>query len=106
MLGSYLDDVIELGTSLNNHTLNLRAIFTRFTQHNLKMPRKCCMFRHEIQFLGRIVSEKGVSVTPDSIQCVAVASTKKPKRCRDFLGIHEISQRTYQELCGPGVNIV
>jgi hypothetical protein len=34
---AYLDDVIVLGTSFDNHLLNLRAILIMFRQHNLKL---------------------------------------------------------------------
>ena len=62
---AYLDDVIVLGNSFDNHLTNLKAVLSRFRKHNLKLkPKKCCMFRKEIQFLGRVVSEKGVSLTP------------------------------------------
>lgn len=66
---TYLDDVIVLGNSF--HLLNLKAVLTRLRKHNLKLKTKCCMFREEKQFLGRIVSDDGVSVTPENIHCVA-----------------------------------
>ena len=69
---AYLDDVIVLGNSFDNHLTNLKAVLSRFRKHNLKLkPKKCCMFRKEIQFLGRVVSEKGVSLTPESMKSVA-----------------------------------
>lgn len=70
---AYLDDVIVLGNSVDNHLLNLKTVLSGFRKHNLKLtppPKKNprCIFRKEIQFLGRVVS---VSVTPASVHCVA-----------------------------------
>jgi hypothetical protein len=75
---AYLDDVILLGNSFDDHLSNLRTVLTRFRQHNLKLkPKKCSLFRKAIQFLGRVVSEKDVAVTPGNIQCVAEWPTPK-----------------------------
>lgn len=37
---AYLDDVIVLGNSFDNHVLNLKAVLTRFRKHNLNLNQK------------------------------------------------------------------
>ena len=61
---AYLDDVVVLGKSFEDHLENLRAVFSRLKEHNLKLkPRKCSLFQREITFLGRKITQEGVSVT-------------------------------------------
>ena len=63
------------------------------------------MFRKEIQYLGRIVSEKGVSVTPDSIQCVAQWPVPRNRKdVETFLGYmnyHREHIKNYAALAAP-----
>lgn len=41
---AYLDDVIVLGNSFDNHLLNLKAVLTRFRKHNLKLKPKKMLY--------------------------------------------------------------
>lgn len=41
---AYLDDVIMLGNSFDNHLLNLKAVLTRFRKHNLKLKHKKMLY--------------------------------------------------------------
>lgn len=105
---AYLDDVIVLENSFDNHLLNLKAVLTRFRKHNLKLkPKKCCMFRKEIQFLGRIVSEDGVSVTPESIHCVAQWPVPRNRKDMEsflrYINYHREHIKDYAALASPFV---
>jgi hypothetical protein len=43
---------------------NLRNVLYRFHEFNLKLkPKKCELFKDEVEFLGKLVSAKGVSVS-------------------------------------------
>jgi hypothetical protein len=47
---------------------NLREIFQRLKEANLKLsPKKCNLLKKEVKFLGHIVSESGVSTDPSKI---------------------------------------
>ena len=85
---AYLDDVIIQGKSFENHLENLRKVFTRFRENNLKLkPKKCCFFKSEVTFLGRKVSEKGISVDPSKIDTVLHwREPKTKKEIEKFLG--------------------
>lgn len=103
---AYLDDVIVLGYSFDNHLLNPKVVLTRFRKHNLKLkPKKCCMFRKDIQFLGRIVNQDGVSVTPESIHCVAQWPVPRNRKdMESFLGYmnyHREHIKDYAALASP-----
>ena len=85
---AFLDDVLVLGRSFEEHLENLREVLYRFQNHNLKLkPRKCSLFQTEIKFLGRIVSGSTVSVDPASIECVKDWPTPNcTKEVESFLG--------------------
>ena len=67
----YLDDVMVLGQSFDSHLENLREVFSRFQENNLKLkPRKCHLFKTEVEFLGKKVSRDGVSITEAKVKAV------------------------------------
>jgi transposase InsO family protein len=68
---AYLDDVVIVGKSFSDHLVNLKTVLQRFREHNLKLkPRKCHLFQRDIDFLGRHVSNKGVSVQESKIKTI------------------------------------
>ena len=84
----YLDDIIILGTTFREHLDNLREVFNRMQQYNLKLkPKKCKLLHTEVEFLGRTVSNQGIRITPqkmDAIKNWPVPTTKK--ELESFLG--------------------
>ena len=85
---AFLDDVMVLGKSFDEHLENLEEVLNRFRQYNLKLkPKKCSFFRTKAKFLGRIVGENTVEIDPETIE--PVANWPVPKCTRDvesFLG--------------------
>ena len=84
----YLDDVIIFGKTFSEIMENLRKIFFRLREANLKVnPEKCNLLNTEVKYLGHVVSEKGV--TTDLEKIVAVTNwpiPKNKKQIRSFLG--------------------
>ena len=67
----YLDDVMVMGKSFTDHLSNLREVLSRFKQYNLKLkPRKCHLFKTEVEFLGKKVGRDGISVTEAKVKAV------------------------------------
>ena len=67
----YLDDVIVLSSNFEEHLINLRIVPKRLREHGVKLkPRKCKLLCKEVNFLGRIVSEGGYRLDPESIKPV------------------------------------
>ena len=61
----YLDDVMVMAKSFDGMLDNLRTIFVRIRNANLKLNRKkCTFFQREVKYLGHIVSEKGIKTDP------------------------------------------
>ena len=90
---AYLDDVIILGKNVTDHMERLRRVFERFREHNLKVkPKKCELFQTKVPFLGRIVSQEGISVDPDKVKAVhkypVPQNTRQVERFLGFANYH------------------
>lgn len=67
----YLDGMIVYSPGLDSHVRLLEDVLQRFQVANLKLNlSKCKVFQREVQYLGHIVSEKGVSTDPDKAAAV------------------------------------
>ena len=61
----YLDDIIIFSQTVGEHLQRLADVFRRLKEAGLKVkPSKCQLLRKSVQYLGYIVSEKGVEVDP------------------------------------------
>ena len=61
----YLDDVIILGKTFEEHLRNLKEVFQRLREAGLRLkPSKCNLCLEEVEFIGHIVSAKGVCTDP------------------------------------------
>ena len=85
---AYLDDVIILGKSFDDHLANIRKVLERFRESNMKLkPKKCAFFQTELVYLGRLVTKEGVKVNPANVEKVKEWPT--PTKVNDveiFLG--------------------
>lgn len=61
----YLDDIIVYAKDLIDHDHKVRLLFEILRDANLVLqPDKIELLRHEVAFLGHIVSDKGVEPNP------------------------------------------
>lgn len=61
----YVDDVVIYGSSLEDHNRRLINVFSRLRNHNLKLqPDKCEFLKQSCEYLGHVISDKGVSPNP------------------------------------------
>ncbi|GFR18545.1 retrovirus-related Pol polyprotein from transposon 17.6 [Trichonephila clavata] len=85
----YLDDIIIVGKGFEEHLSNLRRVFEKLKEAKLKLnPSKCNLFRHEVNYLGNIISADGVRTDPQKVS--AVKDWRRPKNVhelRSFLGL-------------------
>ena len=85
----YLDDIIIKSETFEEHVVNLKKVFDRLRDSNLRLsPKKCTIFQHKVQFLGHVVSEEGISTDPKKVE--TVKEWPKPstvKQVRSFLGL-------------------
>ena len=67
----YLDDVIVFSPDFDAHLKHLNAVFGCISDAGLKLKPSKCMFRREkVDYLGHVVSAKGVSVQPQKVKAV------------------------------------
>ena len=64
----YLDDVIVYGKTLQECLERLETVLQRLRNYGLKLKTtKCHLFKKEVEYLGRIVSEQGVRTDPEKV---------------------------------------
>ena len=61
----YLDEIIILGRSFDEHIRNLGTVFKGLQEAGLRLKTsKCAFFRSEVQYLRHIISHEGVAKDP------------------------------------------
>ena len=91
----YLDDIVVLGRSFEEHIQNLNAVFQRLHQSGLRLkPSKCSFFKEQVQYLGHIISRDGVATDPEKTAKVATWPVPTCKReTQQFLGFANYYRR-------------
>lgn len=80
----YLDDVIVFSNSFSDHIEHLRQVLRRLREHGVKLkPKKCNLFKREVSFLGRIVSQHGYRIDPKATKAVQECKDKVPQNVSD-----------------------
>ena len=105
---AFLDDVLVLGKDFDDHLENLREVFKRFRQYQLKLkPKKCVLFQKEVEFLGRKVSQDGLEIGKGYLEPVVEwpvpQNTKEVER---FLGFCELSSLIRERFCRNSCTLV
>ena len=85
----YLDDILVIGQTFEEHLTNLREVFSRLRRAGLKLkPTKCKLLRKEVDILGHVVSRQGIAADPKKV--MAVTEFPRPTDLRAlhaFLGL-------------------
>lgn len=102
----YLDDIIIFSSSLQEHMLDLHAVFTRLNNANLKLqPNKSDFLRKEIEYLGHIITEKEIKPNPKKIEAIKafpIPKTRKQiKSFLDLLGYYRKFIRDFANITKP-----
>jgi hypothetical protein len=64
----FLDDVLVYSPSLELHVQHLKAVFQILSDHQLHLKRsKCLMAQDILEFLGHVISARGVSTDPRNV---------------------------------------
>jgi hypothetical protein len=68
---SYLDDTVIHSMDLSGHFMALVRVLEAYKKAGLKLqPAKCQLFQREIEYLGHMVSAKGIASVPGYVQVV------------------------------------
>jgi len=94
----YLDDIIIYGKSFEEHCKNLEIVLSKLTNAGMKLsPQKCNFFSPKVQYLGHVISARGVETDPNKVS--AVLNWKLPEtvaELRSFLGFTNYYRRFIQ----------
>ena len=100
---AYLDDIIILGRNFTEHLNNKITVFEKFDENHLKFkPKKCLFFRRQTKYLGRVISDKGISVDPAKTECIQNWPLPKDKtqlqKFQGFCNYHREFIKSYAEI--------
>jgi hypothetical protein len=91
----YLDDVLVIGRSFEQHLENLEAVLEAISKAGLKVkPSKCHFAQSSVDFLSFIISDSGLA--PDCKKVEAISRYPTPKNLtelRRFLGMASYYRR-------------
>ena len=91
----YLDKIIIMFSSLEDHQRLLNLVFKRLEEHGLVVnTKKCVLAVNQLSFLGHVVPSEEVKPTTTNVQ--AIVDYEKPhtkKQLRRFLGIIQFFNR-------------
>ena len=86
---AYLDDIIIFSKTSEEHLDHIKQVFEELRSAHLSMkPSKCHFFTKEIQYLGHILSTKGIKPLPSKTQAIKnMHLPKMPKQVCALLGL-------------------
>ena len=84
----YLDDLIIVSKSFDEHMDRLCKVFTKFREAGMKLSaKKCHLFQNKVRYVGFIVSADGVETDPDKINKISQwPQPQNRDEVRTFLG--------------------
>ena len=85
----YLDDIIIFSKTPEEHPSHIRKVFKKLCSAKPSMKHsKCHFFSKEIQYLGHILSTKGIQPLPSKTQAIQqMQPPTTPKQVQAFLGL-------------------
>ena len=88
---TYLDDIIIFSRTAEEHLSYIEQVFEKLQAAKLPMKlSKCHFLTKEIQYLGHILSTKGIQPLPSKTQAIEnMHPPKTPKQVHAFLGLVE-----------------
>ena len=86
---AYLDDITIFSQTEEEHLKHLEIIFRRLKEAELKLKRsKCSLMKLHIEYLGHLISEKGIEPMPDKFTAIKeMLAPRSPKEIKQFLGL-------------------
>ena len=85
----FMDDILIYSNTLEDHVQHLSQVFQIIKQHHFLIKKSKCSFaQRDIEYLGHVISGKGVATEPSKIVVVQQWPTPSNiKQLRGFLGI-------------------
>ena len=85
----FFDDILVYNKDLKEHCDHLQRVLSILANHQLHVNGKKCLFaKPQLEYLGHLVSAKGVAADPNKISAMVEWPTPKSlKELRGFLGL-------------------
>ena len=106
----YLDDIVIFSDSVQQHFSRMDLVFSKLREANLKLkPAKCLLLRRSVEYLGHMVSGKGVSTSPRLVKAVQdYPIPQDVSGVRRFLGLtgyYRAFIHEYADIVEPLINL-
>ena len=106
----YLDDIIVFGRTFEETLARLRCVMDWLQAAGLKLKAsKCKWFQRSVQYLGHIVSSKGIECDPEKIATIKDWPTLRTvTQVRSFLGLASYYRKfieNFSETAHPLINL-
>ena len=81
--------IIIFSKTKEEHLQHLEIISERLHEAGLKLKRsKCSFMRMHVEYLGHLISEKGIEPMPDKLSAIKeMPAPRNPKEIKQFLGL-------------------
>ena len=75
----YIDDIIVFSQTFEDHVDHIRRVLRRLREHGVKLkPKKCRLFKREVNYLGQIVSAAGYRLDHSNVEAARTLKDSKP----------------------------
>lgn len=84
---TYLDDIIVMSSTFDEHLKDLRSVFDRLLKFKLHANRNKCHFAcPKVKYLGHYITSSGIEVDSEKIKAVVeIPPPKNVKQLQSFL---------------------
>ena len=91
----YLDDILIYSDTIEEHHQHVREVLSRLRKHGLYAREDKCEFhKSEVEFLGYVLSEKGLQMAQDKVEIIQNwPEPRKVKDIQSFLGFANFYRR-------------
>jgi transposase InsO family protein len=91
----YMDDIVIYSETEQGHLDHIEKLFTRIWPSGLRFKlSKCSVFQKEVNLLGHLVSEEGITIDPAKIEKVkSLAAPRNIAQLQSFLGLMNYFRR-------------
>lgn len=103
---AYLDDVIVVSSTFEEHVALLKSVLKKLQEANLTINlEKCQFFRSELKYLGYVVDGTGLHTDPTKVEAIVNYKTPSSKKeLKRFLGTASWYRRfvpNFSTIAGP-----